>query len=230
MNQPINPGSPPNGGQPPDANSNSGGAPYLRNPSATPSGGAPPPKNKREAFLSLLFGGILPIAAFSLIEDSYGPVWGTVAGMIFGLGEIVFEKIKYKKVSTITWIGNLMILVLGGISIISQDGIWFKLQPALFEAFFTMMLWGSLIMKKPLLIAMAEKQGTHIPPQAKPLLKGMTFRLGLFFAIHTVVATWAAFSWTTAQWAWLKGVGLMVTFGIYLGLEYLMIRMQAHKK
>ncbi len=186
-----------------------------------------PPSQMRANFLSFFFGGLLPVIAFSLIEDSYGPVWGTIAGMAFGVGEIIFEKIRYKKVSAITWIGNLMILILGAISIVSQNGIWFKLQPALFEAFFSALLWGSLIMKKPLLIAMAEKQGTQIPDQAKPLMKGMTFRLGLFFAIHAVIATWAAYSWTTAQWAWLKGAGLMITFAIYLGLEYLMIRMQA---
>lgn len=195
--------------------------------SAAPSPVGP---NKRTAFLSLLFGGVLPVIAFSLIEDSYGPVWGTAAGMVFGVGEIIFEKLRYKKISSITWIGNLMILALGGISIISQDGVWFKLQPAMFEAFFTLLLWGSLLMKKPLLIAMAEKQGTNIPDAAKPLLKGMTFRLGLFFAIHTVVATWAAFDWTTAQWAWLKGAGLMITFALYLGLELLIVRMQAQRR
>ena len=189
-----------------------------------------PSSNKRGAFLSFFFGGLLPILAFSLIEDSYGPVWGTVAGMIFGVGEIVFEKIRYKKVSNITWIGNLMILVLGMISIVSQEGVWFKLQPALFEAFFAILLWGSLIMKKPLLISMAEKQGTQIPDIAKPLMKGMTFRLGLFFALHAVIATWAAFSWTTAQWAWLKGAGLMITFALYLGLELLVVRMQVRNR
>jgi intracellular septation protein len=188
------------------------------------------PNNKRAAVLSFFFGGLLPVIAFTLIEDNYGPVWGTIAGMVFGFGEIIFEKWRYQKVSTITWIGNLMILALGGISIISQDGIWFKLQPALFEAFFTALLWGSLVMKKPLLIAMAEKQGTQIPDAAKPLMKGMTFRLGLFFAIHAAVATWAAFDWTTAQWAWLKGVGLAVTFAIYLGMELLVIRLQARSR
>jgi intracellular septation protein len=186
--------------------------------------------NKRAAFLSFFFGGLLPVIAFTLIEDNYGPVWGTIAGMAFGFGEIIFEKWRYQKVSNITWIGNLMILALGGISIVSQDGIWFKLQPALFEAFFTALLWGSLLMKKPLLIAMAEKQGTQIPEAAKPLMKGMTFRLGLFFAIHAVVATWAAFDWTTAQWAWLKGVGLALTFAIYLGMELLVIRLQARSR
>ena len=129
-----------------------------------------------------------------------------------------------------TWIGNAMILVLGGISIISQDGIWFKLQPALFEAFFAVLLWGSVVLKKPFLPMMAEKQGAVINPVVKPFMTGMTWRLGFFFAIQSVVATWAALKWTTAQWALLKGVGLMVSFFVYLGFELLWIRFQVKKK
>lgn len=185
--------------------------------------------SKKTAALSLFFGGILPVIAFTLIEDQYGPVWGTIAGMIFGGGEIIFEKWRYQQVSKMTWIGNAMILVLGGISIISQDGIWFKLQPALFEAAFALILWGSLFTKKPLLAMMAEKQGTKIEPTIYPLLKGMTFRLGLFFAIHTLLATWAALHWSTTAWAMLKGFGLMGSFFIYLIVEILWIRIQIKK-
>lgn len=180
--------------------------------------------------LSLFFGGLLPIVAFTIIDENYGPLWGTIAGMIFGLGEIIFEKVRHKKVATVTWIGNAMILVLGGISIISQDGIWFKLQPALFEAFFAFFLWGSLIMKKPFLAMMAEKQGTQINPVVKPLMNGMTVRLGLFFAIHAAIATWAALEWTTAQWALLKGVYLFASFFVYLGFELFWIRYQVRKQ
>lgn len=184
--------------------------------------------NKSQA-LSLFFGGLLPVIAFSVIEDQHGPLWGTVAGIAFGFGEILFEKIKYNKVSTVTWIGNLMILALGGISIISQDGIWFKLQPALFEGFFAVFLWGSIVLKKPFLPMMAEKQGAVINPMVLPLMTGMTFRLGFFFAIHAAVATWAALEWTTAQWAFLKGIGLIVTFIIYMGFEMFWIRNQVKK-
>jgi intracellular septation protein len=180
-------------------------------------------KPKSQA-ISLIFGGLLPVIAFTVIEDQYGPVWGTITGMAFGFGEIIFEKWKYKKVSQITWIGNILILGLGIISIFSQDGIWFKLQPALLETFFAILLVGSVLVKKPFLLMMAEKQGTALNDVVKPLMSGMTFRLGLFFLLQSILATWAAFRWTTAQWAFLKGIGLFIFFGIYLGFEFLFIR------
>ncbi|MEZ0393299.1 MAG: septation protein IspZ [Pseudobdellovibrionaceae bacterium] len=187
-------------------------------------------QNKSQAFLSFFVGGLLPILAFTLIEESKGPVWGTVAGMIFGIGEILFEKFKYKKVSGVTWVGNLMILGLGGISIVSQEGLWFKLQPALFEAFFAVFLCGSWLMKKPFLLAMAMKQNPNTPEMIKPILAAMTFRLSLFFAAHAALATWAALAWTTAQWAWLKGAGLIASFLFYLLCELAWIRYRAKKK
>lgn len=190
---------------------------------------APEKLKKSSAFKALFFGGLLPVIAFSVIEEFYGPVWGTFAGMTFGIGEIIYEKIKFNKVSAVTWIGNALILGLGAVSIISQDGIWFKLQPALFEAFFASFLWGSLIMKKPFLLLMAEKQNPNVLDTARPMLKGMTLRLGFFFAIHAVIATWAAFEWTTAQWAFLKGAGLIISFLVYLGFEIVWARRAVKK-
>lgn len=149
--------------------------------------------------------------------------------MIFGGGEIIFEKVRYKKVSGITWAANILILGLGGISILADDGIWFKLQPAIFEAFFALFFWGSVILKKPLLLAMAEKQGQLIPDFLKSFITGLTVRMGVFFALHAALATWAAFEWTTAQWALLKGAGVTVSFLLYMGVEFLWMRSIALK-
>jgi intracellular septation protein len=176
--------------------------------------------------LALIFGGLLPIVAFTFIEEHYGPLWGTIAGMAFGLGELLYEKIKLKKISTITWIGNGMILGLGVISIYSQDGIWFKLQPALLEAFFAIFLWGGLILKKNFLLLMIEKQNNNFPEQLRPYFSGITFRLGLFFAAHAVIATWAALYWSTESWALLKGVGLTVSMFVYMIIEGVFIRLR----
>lgn len=189
----------------------------------------PAPTKKSQA-ISFFFGGVLPIVAFTVIEDNYGPVYGTIAGMIFGSGEIIFEKIKYKKVATITWIGNLLILVMGGISIISQDGVWFKLQPALFEAFFAFFLWGSVLMKKNFLLMAAEKQGQTIPPVVAEKMNGLTVRLGFFFALHAVLATYAAFYWSTSAWAWLKGAGVTISMLVYIAIEFAFLRFQISRK
>ena len=175
---------------------------------------------------ALFFGGLLPVILFTVIEEKYGTLAGLIAGMIFGCGEIIYELIRYKKVNTITWIGNGMILGLGAISLFTSEGYWFKLQPAILEFVFFIILLGSWFLKKPFLKIMVEKQNPDIPEVVKNRLSGMTFRLSFFFLIHAIIATYAAFYWTTANWALLKGVGLTVSMILYMLLEGLTMRRQ----
>ena len=42
--------------------------------------------NKRG--LGLLFGGLLPVIAFTVIEERYGVIWGVISGMAFSVGEM----------------------------------------------------------------------------------------------------------------------------------------------
>lgn len=181
------------------------------------------PTPKAQA-LSLFFGGLLPVILFTVIEEKYGTMAGLIAGMIFGFGEIVYELIRYKKVSTITWIGNGMLLGLGAISLFTNEGIWFKLQPAIFELLFFVILFFSWLMKKPFLKVMAEKQNPNLPEPVKAKLSGITLRLSFFFLFHAILATYAAMYWSTEAWAMLKGVGLTVSMIVYMVIEGFVMR------
>ena len=180
--------------------------------------------NKKQAFTSLLFGGLLPVIAFTLVEEYYGPLYGVIAAMVFGVGEISYELWKYKKVQKITWISNALILAMGAIAIIADDGLWFKMQPAIMELFFAVVLIGSYFLKKPLLLMMSEKQHQPIPPHLKNALPGLTFRIGVFFVFQAALATWAALYWSTAAWAFLKSVGIILFLIVYMLGEGLYLR------
>lgn len=188
-----------------------------------------PSKNLR----SLLLGGLLPVVLFTVIEETFGIVWGLVAGMGSALIEVVWEWRRQGKVDPITWFGSGAMLVLGGISLLTREGVWFRLQPALLEALMAGALLGSLLLGRPLLTAMARKQGVlaQVPAQALPAfesrMRGLTFRVGLFFAVHAGLAVWAALAWSVRAWAFLKGVGFTVSFFVYLGLEVWVMRRRA---
>lgn len=182
------------------------------------------PGTPKSQAMSLFFAGLLPVIAFTLIEEYYGVIAGLIAGMLFGSGEIIFELYKYKKVQKMTLIGNGLLLGLGAVSLVSAEGIWFKLQPALMEGLFAIVLWGSILIGKPLLSYLAEQQGHQLPKIIKQRMKGITFRTGLFFAVQTALAICAALYWSTTTWALLKGVGLTVSFVLYLLVEVFLLR------
>lgn len=180
--------------------------------------------------MSLIFGGLLPIIAFTVIEEKYGPLYGLIAAMVFGIGELIFEKVKYKKISGITWMGNGLVIGLGIVSIFTQEGLWFKLQPAILELLFTGMLWVTQWMGKPMLVELSKKQNPELPEYFLEFLKGINFRFGIFFLIQAALATWAAFKWSTQAWAVLKGLGVTLSLVLYMIIEILAFRYRLKKK
>ncbi len=153
--------------------------------------------------------------------------------MIFGVGEILWELYSEKKVSGITLASNAMILALGGVSLFTQEGIWFKMQPAIMEAVFAIVLVISWLIKKPILLKLIEAQqkkqqdqAMNIPDVLKNGLSGMTLRTGVFFAVHATLAVHAALYWSNESWALLKGVGLTISFILYMFGEMLFIRLK----
>ncbi|MGK5086229.1 VC0807 family protein [Bdellovibrionota bacterium FG-2] len=193
-----------------------------------------PQLNPKSQIRMLLLGGVLPVVAFTVIEEVYGTLAGLAAGMIFGVGEIIWEWLSQRRVDAITWGGNGMLLLLGAVSLFTKEGLWFKLQPAILEAVMGGVLFGSVVLGRPLLLALAEKQGlfqqfplhlqTVVVPLMKRSMRWMCIRIGVFLWLHAVVATWAALYATTAVWAMLKGVGFTVSFIVFVGAESLVLR------
>jgi intracellular septation protein len=179
---------------------------------------------------TLFLGGLLPVIAYTVIEIYYGTVAGLCAGMAFGIFEMAYEKVKLGKIQSSTAIMNGILLLLGGVSLFSSEGFWFKLQPALMEFGMGAIMIGSVLIGAPVLVGLAMKQGVieKIPPEIQPRffrgLIGMTWRLGLFLWIHAALATWAALYASTAVWAVLKGVGFTVSFIVYLLAETVFLR------
>lgn len=185
---------------------------------------------QKSQMTALFFGGLLPVIFFTIVEEKYGTMAGLIAGMIFGCGEIIYEIIRYRKVNTITWIGNGMLLGLGAVSLFTSEGYWFKLQPAIFEFLFFGFLLGSWLLKKPFLKIMTEKQNPDMPEIIKARLSGITLRLSFFFLVHAVIATYAAFYWSSEAWAILKGIGLTVSMILYMLIEGLVMRRSVKTK
>lgn len=173
---------------------------------------------------TLLVGGVLPIVAFAVVENYYGTVGGLIAGIFFGLAELIYEKLRFGKLQGITIAANLMVIVLGGLSLIENDPVFFKLQPAFMIFAFSGLLIGSSALKKPFLLALARKQNPTLPESAHRALSGLNLRLGLFMILIGALSVYAAYRWSTAHWAILKGVGVPLLIGVYMLAEVLWIR------
>lgn len=193
-------------------------------------------QKKPKPLRSLLLGGILPLVAYTLVEEYFGTKWGLVAGLALGMIEIISEKITNGKVDSITWAGNAILFVMGGISLLTNEGVWFKLQPAILEFASGALMLGSVFMKKPFLTLMADKQGTfdrfplEMQGELRKSLSGLTARVALFFFAHAALATWAALYWSTKAWVFLKGIGFTGSMIVYMLAEAIVLRQKLRPK
>lgn len=180
---------------------------------------------RRTAFRNLLLGGVLPIAAFAVVEQIYGTVGGVIAGLAFGGAEVAWELWKQGKVQGITLLSNGLILVLGLLSLWEEDGTFFKMQPAIFMLVMAGVFLVSSMLGKPFLVEAAKKQNPDLPPFVLDRFRGVNVRVGIFFIALAALSVWSALYWSTAAWATLKGIGLPVLLGVYLLVEVVLIRL-----
>ncbi len=179
---------------------------------------------RKSAVTSFLLGGLLPIVAFVVVEQIYGLKGGVIAGLVFCVGEIAWELRKSGKVQGITILSSALILILGALSLWEDDGIFFKLQPAIFMAVFAVVFFLSSLLGRPFLLELSRKQNPNLPLALSERLRGMNIRLGLLFVGLAGLSAYAAFYWSTAAWATLKAAGLPVIMVFYILLEMVWIR------
>lgn len=185
-----------------------------------------PTPSRGQAIRQFLLGGLLPVIAFTAVEAFYGTKAGLIAGVVFGVGEMLYEYLTLKRVQWITLASNALVIVLGGLALVEEDGALFKLQPAILVFAFAAFLIVSSLMGKPMLVALVKKQGRVLPPEAESLLGGLNWRLGICMIAIGAVGVHAAYYWTTAAWATYKAVGAPLMMGAYMAVEVLIIRLR----
>jgi intracellular septation protein len=173
----------------------------------------------------------LPAIAYWIL-DAYYPVRIAVAGgLILAVLEIILEKIFSKKVHTLSKFNFFLILVLGGLSFLGEDGVWFKLSPC-----FTGLGVGAFLLfenrKGPghgLLYGMlSEMQDLSKIPLPIPVYQQIFFSMEMHFAFFFIgysllmgsVALWG----TSNQWIFFKTAGQYLSFGIFGLGEMILMR------
>lgn len=172
----------------------------------------------------LLLGGFFPILAFAVVEQFWGTLGGVLAGLVFGVGEVLFEMRKTGKVQGITLVSSGLVVFLGALSLWENDGLFFKLQPTVVLLLFggTFVLTG--LLRRPLLVALAKKQNRTLSPFLMQRFRKMNSRMGFLLIGIGVLNAWAAVKLSTSSRALLKTVGVPMIFGLYLLGELLSIR------
>lgn len=160
----------------------------------------------------------LPALAYWYLETYYTLEIALIGGIFLGVVEMLLEKKFTEHVHTLSKLNLVLIVVLGGISLIAKEGIFFKLQPT----FTGVALSSFLIFKKyrnqSLMVEMLNDMKQK-PPFSDEIYKTMEWHMCLFLIGFAVFMGWVALKETTSTWLFWKTGGFYIVFGAFMVLE-----------
>jgi len=152
-----------------------------------------------------------------------------IGGLALALLELIIEKAFIKKVHMISLFNFFLILFLGGISLLGEKGVWFKLQPAFtgvgIALFISFQKWRKKSFFKEMINEMPQK--SSMPEDIIAMIES---HIAALFALYGLFMVFVAFQLPTGQWIFFKTIGFYITFFIFLLFEILFIRYKMKKR
>ncbi len=145
----------------------------------------------------------------------------TVVVIVATMAQVLYLKLRGRKVDTMLWVSLVLVTVLGGATIWFHSEAFIKWKPTvLYWVMGGAFLLGPIVAGKNILKALLGEQ-MALP---EPVWQRLNWAWAAFFAMMGVLNLYVAFNFETSTWVNFKlfgGMGLMLVFtvaqGLYLG-------------
>lgn len=170
----------------------------------------------------------LPAIAYWYLEENYPIRVAVIGGLALSILEILIEKIFLRHIHKISWANFFLILLLGGLSLLGDEGRWFKLQPAITGVAIGL---GLIIIQFRGKSFFAEMMREMNPDQNPPewILKSLELHTGIFFGLYGLWMFYVVFYLSTDQWLFFKTLGFYLCFAVFFVVELIFLRLKAKR-
>ena len=101
--------------------------------------------------ISKLLIDIGPLAVFFIFYSRGDLKSAIIPFMIATIISVLFSYIMEKKIPVMPTVGAFIILIFGGLTIYFDNEVFFKMKPTIINLLFALILYGGMVVKKPLL-------------------------------------------------------------------------------
>jgi intracellular septation protein len=176
--------------------------------------------NAQKPYFLLSF---IPAVAYWLLETYFTLEIALIGGILLGVVEMLLEKKMSGLVHTLSKLNISLVIVLGAISLIAKEGIFFKLQPTMTGLSVALFLIYKKIRNQSLMVEMLKDMKQKIP-LPEPIYKMMEWHMCLFLILFALFMAHIALNKTTATWLFWKTGGFYIAFGGFMVVEMIFIR------
>ena len=172
--------------------------------------------------LKKLLPGFIPLFVFIAIDEIWGTRAGLIAALVIGVGEVVWIRIQEKRFDKFVLFDTGLLLVLGSVSIVLDNDIFFKLKPGLVELILCAVLAVSSFSKLNIVGLMTQRYMKDMELNEQQMAQfRKTLQLMFFvFLIHTILVFYSAFYMSDGAWAFISGGLFYILFLVVFGYEF----------
>jgi isopentenyldiphosphate isomerase/intracellular septation protein A len=177
----------------------------------------------KSELLKKLLPGFIPLFVFIAIDEIWGTRAGLIAALIIGVAEMVWIWIKEKRFDKFVLFDTGLLVVLGSVSLLLNNDIFFKLKPGLVELILCAVLAVSAFSRLNIIGLMTQRYMKDMELndlQMAQFRKTMQFMFFVFL-FHTVLVFYAAFFMSDGAWAFISGGLFYILFAVVFGYEFI---------
>ncbi|WP_319502908.1 NUDIX domain-containing protein [uncultured Draconibacterium sp.] len=178
--------------------------------------------NRAQLFKKLL-PGFIPLFVFIAADEIWGTKIGLFIAIAVGVAEMAWIAVKEKRFEKFVLFDTLLLVVLGGVSILLDNDIFFKLKPGLIELILVAVLAISAFSTVNIVGMMGQRYmkdvefNTAQMQQMRRSMKSLFF----IFLVHTFLVFYSAFFMSKEAWVFISGGLFYIIFGVYFLFEML---------
>jgi len=183
------------------------------------------------SLLKKMLPGLVPLVIFILADEIWGTMVGLYVALGFGIAEFLFYLVRDKVADKFILLDTLLLLILGAVSIIFENDLFFKIKPALIEAILLVIIAFSLWGPRNLIKTMSERYMGEIrmdASQEKSLRNNMIAVFWITF-VHILLVLFSAFYMSKEAWLFISGGLYYILFGLFFAFMFIRNKMTAAK-
>ncbi|MFA5326933.1 MAG: NUDIX domain-containing protein [Prolixibacteraceae bacterium] len=187
--------------------------------------------NRSDLFKKLL-PGFIPLFVFIAIDEIWGTRAGLVAALFIGIAEMLWIWFKERRFDKFVLFDTGLLVVLGSVSILLNNDIFFKLKPGLVELILCAVLAVSSFSKLNIVGLMTQRYMKDVEMNEQQMAQfRKTMQLMFFvFLIHTLLVFYSAFFMSDAAWAFVSGGLFYILFAVVFAYEFIRQRVKNKKR
>lgn len=175
--------------------------------------------------------GFIPLFVFIIADEVWGTKIGLVVAIALGLVSLFWFWIKDKKFDRFIFFDTILIVILGLISILLDNDVFFKLKPALIGVLMCIVLGVSAFSPSNILLNMSKRymKGIELTSQHYIQMRKSMKSMFFLFSFYTALVFYSVWFMSNEAWAFISGGLFYILFGVYFLFEYISNKLKLRK-